>query len=197
MKIDLHVHASERSDCARVSEADQIKAARAAGLDGLAFTDHHRLASTTHLAELNQKAAPFKVFTGIEITADHEDWLVFGVNDPALESQLWDYPSLRRFVRRMGGVIILAHPYRYQPEIRADVIGLPPDGIELKSRNTPRQYEALIRGVAATLGLALLCNSDAHLRGDIGDFYNEFPGEIADDHDLVRTLLSLKPAKDF
>ncbi|MBE0699700.1 MAG: PHP domain-containing protein, partial [Anaerolineaceae bacterium] len=74
MKIDLHVHARERSTCAIDGEESQIRAAIAAGLDGIAFTDHHRLVGCDRLEVLRKHYAPFKIYTGIEITADHEDW---------------------------------------------------------------------------------------------------------------------------
>lgn len=40
MKIDLHVHSSERSACGQAGEEEQIEAAMAAGLNALVFTDH-------------------------------------------------------------------------------------------------------------------------------------------------------------
>jgi histidinol phosphatase-like PHP family hydrolase len=67
MKTDLHVHAKERSACGQSSEEEMIQAALACGLDGLAFTDHHRLVSPARLEELNRAYASFRVFCGIEI----------------------------------------------------------------------------------------------------------------------------------
>jgi predicted metal-dependent phosphoesterase TrpH len=195
MKLDLHIHSSDRSACGRSSETEQIESALAAGLDGIAFTDHHRLAPYPHLVDLNRKYAPFKIYSGIEITADHEDWLVLGIQDPALESELWDYEGLHRLVRQKGGIIVLAHPYRYQSKIQVDLNRLPPDAIELRSRNTPAQYEGLIREAASLLNLLLMCNSDAHYYKDIGAYYNEIPGMVENDAGLVRTILALKSAR--
>ena len=65
MKIDLHVHASERSACCITSEEGQIRAAIRNGLDGLAFTDHHRLVLPKRLEQLNKKFAPFIIFGGV------------------------------------------------------------------------------------------------------------------------------------
>ncbi len=112
MKIDLHVHSKERSVCGRASEEEQIRAAIDAGLDAIVFTDHHRLISAERLQQLNEKYAPFRIFGGIEITLDGEDVLILGVQDPALESMNWSYPSLHAFVRARGGFIALAHPFR-------------------------------------------------------------------------------------
>ncbi len=94
MKIDLHVHASERSSCAVSGEESQIRAAIAAGLDGIAFTDHHRLVNPQRLEQLRQRYAPFKIYTGIEITANKEDWLVFGVVRSAPGKRPVELPEL-------------------------------------------------------------------------------------------------------
>ncbi|MBE9507716.1 MAG: PHP domain-containing protein, partial [Chloroflexi bacterium] len=111
MKIDLHVHAKERSDCAIDGEEEIIRAAIAYGLGGLAFTDHQRLVPPERLAELNRRYAPFRVFGGIEITLlDGEDMLVLGVHDRELEARDWNYQDLFGFVREQNGFLALAHP---------------------------------------------------------------------------------------
>jgi hypothetical protein len=188
MKIDLHVHASERSACATEGEESQIRAAIAAGLNGLAFTDHHHLVPRERLQQLRQKYAPFKIYTGIEITASGEDWLVIGVYDPRLESSHWSYPDLHGFVRELGGFIALAHPFRREPVIHVDIEACPPDGIEMRSTNTPSASENEIRALAARLGLRTLQNSDAHWNSPLGRYYNQLPDTLDGDADLVRIL---------
>jgi hypothetical protein len=188
MKIDLHVHARERSACAKEGEESQIRAAIAAGLDGIAFTDHHLLVGRDRLEALRKRYAPFKIYTGIEITADHEDWLVIGVFDPRLESDRWSYPNLRRLVRELDGFIALAHPFRRQHKILVDLAKNPPDGIEACSTNTPAEYEAEIRTIAKDLGLRSLQNSDAHWNAPLGRFFNILPDSLDGDRELVKIL---------
>ncbi len=65
MKIDLHVHASERSDCSIAGERELIEDAIRFGLDGLVFTDHHRLVPPGHLGDLKDESPPFRVFGGV------------------------------------------------------------------------------------------------------------------------------------
>jgi histidinol phosphatase-like PHP family hydrolase len=170
-----------------------LRAALAAGLDALVFTDHHRLVPPARLAQLNALYAPFRIYSGIEITSDGEDWLVIGVQDPVLESRDWHYPQLAAFVRGKGGFIALAHPFRYSPDIRVDLAATPPDAIEVSSNNTPPIREAPIRQVATRHGLALLTNSDAHSTATLGRYYNELPGLLDGDAGLVKSLLALKP----
>jgi len=187
LKIDFHVHSQERSDCAVVSEAEQIRAAMRGGLDGMVFSDHDRLVDRKHLAELNHRYAPFRIFTGIEVSLAGEHVLVIGIHDPALESCIWGYNDLHRFVRRHKGFLALAHPFRYR-DISVDIEKYPPDAIEVFSPNTPVWAEKKIRQIAASIGCELLSNSDSHNSQMIGKYYNVVEGSPADDGELLQSL---------
>jgi predicted metal-dependent phosphoesterase TrpH len=188
MKIDLHVHAQERSFCGRSSEEEMIQAAITAGLDALVFTDHDRLVPRSRLATLNVRYAPFRVFGGIEVSLGLEHILVFGVQDPALESGDWSYPDLHAFVEACQGFLALAHPYRFHKFLHMDFMRLPPHGAELRSHNTPKRATSRIKDLALDLGLVLLCNSDAHHAGDVGSYYNVLDEIPEDDAGLVAAL---------
>jgi histidinol phosphatase-like PHP family hydrolase len=187
LKIDLHVHASERSSCARATEEEQIRAAIAAGLDALVFTDHWKLIPLPRLEELNRRYAPFRIFNGVEVTADGEDYLVLGVRSPRLESNGWNYPDLHAFVRGQNGWLALAHPYRYHP-IPEAITRFLPDALEIHSINTPTQAQAEIRAAAQRLGLPLLSNSDSHATETLGRYFNILARWPADEADLIGLL---------
>jgi histidinol phosphatase-like PHP family hydrolase len=174
MKIDFHVHTSERSACATAPAAEQIKKAIAAGLNGIAITDHHHLVHPLELIKYNQIYAPFKIFGGIEITAESEDWLVLGLSEPNLESENWSYADLQRYVRSKGGIIILAHPYRYRQHISVDLSANPPDAIEIRSNNIRIENVPRILQLASQLHLPTVCNSDAHSTSNLGRYFNIF-----------------------
>lgn len=192
MKIDLHVHTKERSACADLSEDEQIQGAIQAGLDGIAITDHEKLVPPAHLAELNRRYAPFVIYTGIEVPANDLHWLVIGLADPALQRQDWHYPDLYRYVRSKGGLIILAHPYRYKPWLGVNIDHFTPDGIEIRSSNTPVKREQDIRKLAERLGMAPVINSDAHHPGTIGQYYTVLPKPADNDQELIRVFEHLK-----
>jgi histidinol phosphatase-like PHP family hydrolase len=189
LKVDLHVHAKERSACGRSGEEEMIQAAIAFGLDGLAFTDHHRLVPLDRLEALNREYAPFRVFGGIEVTVtEGEDVLVLGVRDSVLETRDWSYSELFACARRCGGFLILAHPFRYHDEIDIDMERYPPDAIEVHSKNTGVCDESQIRAVLTRLGLLPLYNSDAHHADHVGIYYNRLARAPKDERDLVEVL---------
>jgi len=172
MKLDLHVHSSERSGCAGATDEAMILAGIAAGLDGFFFTDHHRFIPPGKLLSLNQQFAPFRVFRGIEITCNGEDFLVLGVPDAGLERTDWQYPDLHRFVRERNGFIILAHPFRYRKIIAVDCESFRPDAIEICSANTPVDERDHIHELAAKWNIPTLSNSDAHSTERLGTYFN-------------------------
>jgi histidinol phosphatase-like PHP family hydrolase len=189
MKIDLHVHSSERSGCATATDEAMICAAISAGLDGFFFTDHHRFIPPEKLLPLNQQFTPFRVFRGIEITCAGEDFLVLGVPDAGLERDDWQYPDLHHFVRERNGFIVLAHPFRYREIIAVDCEAYRPDAIEICSANTPVHEQDRIRELAAKWNIPTLSNSDAHSTDRLGTYFNildETPSTESGILDLLR-----------
>jgi histidinol phosphatase-like PHP family hydrolase len=156
-------------------------------LDGIVFSDHDRLVDRKHLAELNRKYAPLRIFTGIEVSLANEHVLVIGIHDLALESGDWEYNDLYRFVRLHKGFMVLAHPFRYQ-EISVDIEHFPPDAIEVFSPNTPVWAETQIRQIAASIDCDLLSDSDSHNSQMIGKYYNMVEGDPKNDAELLQSL---------
>jgi histidinol phosphatase-like PHP family hydrolase len=189
VKIDLHVHASERSGCSTAGEEELIRAAIGYGLDGLAFTDHHRLVDPERLEQLNRRYAPFRVFGGIEISlVEGEDVLVHGVADPSLEAKDWTYPELLRLVRSRDGFLTLAHPFRFSDAISIEIERFPPDAIESRSVHIDSRQAAMISTTRGRLALPALFNSDAHRVEDVGLYYNELERKVQTSEELVEEL---------
>lgn len=190
MKVDLHVHCKERSGCGKSWAEEQIVAARDAGLDTIAFTDHNRYMPEADFLEYNSKYAPFRILNGIEVDAEDEHILVIGVYDPILEKRILSYPELHQFVERRGGFTALAHPFRYRDTINVDLKHFPTNAIEVASVNTPKSEKHKILKVAEEFGIFPMCNSDSHIRTTIGQHYNitkHFPN---DETELVHSLKS-------
>ncbi len=188
MKIDLHVHTKERSECAHASEDEQIQAAITAGLDAIAITDHHKFVPQARLDELNRQYAPFRILSGIEVTVEGEDFLVLGLRDPLLERTDWLYRDFHSFVQQRRGYMAWAHPYRYKSNLYAALEQFIPHAIEVHSPNTAPDDEGRIRELAARLQVPLLSNSDAHTPERLGRYYNFFAESPQNDRDLVALL---------
>jgi predicted metal-dependent phosphoesterase TrpH len=187
MRIDFHVHSSERSSCGQANEKDQIKAAIEAGLEAIVFTDHEKLVNANTLDQLNFQFAPFRIFSGIEISLE-EDFLVIGLQNREVESIQWTYPELYAYTHQQGGYLILAHPFRFHPNILVDLEQYPPDGIELYSVNTPISWQPHIRELSEIHHITQFSNSDAHKTSVLGLFYNEISGYPKSDRELVQSL---------
>ncbi|MCX8130533.1 MAG: PHP domain-containing protein [Clostridia bacterium] len=190
MKIDLHLHTSERSVCSTATAEQHICSAIEYGLDAIVITDHDKLVPLGYLIELNQRHRPFRIFGGIEIRiADcGEDVLVLGLQEPVLEQKQWLYGELHEYVGKMGGFICLNHPYRYSNEVRLDVCKYKPDAIEIHSTNIGRCDEDIIKNLARKLNTRLVSNSDAHSHLHTGIFYNDIWGNPKTDAELVAFL---------
>lgn len=188
MKVDLHMHARERSGCS-VSGTDQmIQAARAAGLDGMAFSDHDRLVPSNEMDALRRQNSPFRLFTSIEVTTcEGEHVLVIGLPDRSLETKRWTYEELHRFTGEHRAYMVLAHPYRFHdPAINVEKF--PPDAIELYSGNIREEIRPRIRQLIDRIGCAAVYFSDAHHVDRIGRYFIDLDEPVATDQALVDVL---------
>ncbi len=189
LKVDLHVHTSERSACAVVCAEEQICAAIAVGLDAIFITDHHHFVPLEELERLNGKFAPFRIFGGIEVTCqEEEDFIILGMREARLETPGIPYAQLHALVRKGGGFIALAHPFRRRTEVHADLERFPPDAIEVHSPNTPPAEEAHIREMAALNGIPVLSNSDAHSTHRLGEYYNILHSPVHVEVELIEEV---------
>ena len=188
MKIDLHVHCRERSSCAYAPEAEQIQAAIDGGLDGMAFSDHDTLVPLEHLDVLRATYAPFRFFTGIEVSVmEGEHVLVVGLRDRVLETTYWPYDELIHYVRKQGGFTILAHPGRFH-DVAVNVVAAPPDAVEVRSNNITARMERRIQKMNRYWKLPEVCCSDAHTTDALGRYFIETAWPVESDAALLELL---------
>ena len=175
---------------------DQVESAANKGIDALFITDHMVLHDQKHLEEVNGWFPGVKLYQGIEITIqdnNYEDFLVLGIHDKGIQKRDWTYPKLYRYVKSKGGVLILAHPYRFSDQVDNNVWDYPPDGIEVMSNNLGQRGYERRKALARRLGAGMFTNSDSHYYDTVGCYTNEFPEWCQSEELIIRAI----QARDF
>jgi len=200
MKIDLHVH-TLTSPGGVSSHAAVIRRAIRCGLDGIAVTDHNRVAG---IAQVRALAPPgFLVIPGVEYTTDHGHVLAlfcetFANDVRRDEKRRFLLSELCPFIRGQGGLLIASHPYQHAeyrdgstPHGLSESLLRQVDGLEsVNGRALSRDPSSRTRTEAAAkdLGFIVTGGSDAHFSLEIGRCYTVFPP------DTDRSLPALRDA---
>ena len=174
-RIDLHVHSFFSADGVSSPE-DLIAAARAAGLNGLAITDHNTCEAVDYLISRGlmrpdgQPVDGFLVMPGIEVTTADGHLLCLGCNLP---SSLKGVPAAEvcRLAHDAGGLAVAPHPYDlFRAGIRESVLdALPLDGLEVfNAATTLKRHNRKAYDYAQRRGLPMTAGSDAHHAAAVG-----------------------------
>jgi predicted metal-dependent phosphoesterase TrpH len=191
VKYDLHVHTSRYSPCAVSSPEAVCRSAIRRGLTGFALTEHDMWWPVSEYEELKRLFPELVIFHGVEYAVPEGHFLVF-LPDPAQElPHLNGLPSLVAAVRRHGGVIIWAHPFRYSRTLPDWLPRLSPDAMELSSSNMSSAVQSLAREIAAKWQIPGFHNSDAHHAASLGLFYNDIRVKLTDNRALVDYIKAL------
>lgn len=189
MLIDMHVHTSRYSACGRSSPEEMVAQAIAVGLDALAFTEHNILWPEDEVTELQAQFPQIKLLRGVELTsAEGEDYLVHGVLDGGLFAAGIPSRQIIDMVRERNGAIVLAHPYRFHPEVPDVIKEKPLDAIETRSINIFNYAHRPGEQLAQRLGLPVVATSDGHHVDELGFYATHFETQIHSEHDLARVL---------
>jgi predicted metal-dependent phosphoesterase TrpH len=165
-RLDLHVHTRGSRDSSLTPEA-AVRQALVEGLEGIAVTDHNTLSAIPAAREAARGAAGFLIIPGVEVTTAEGHLLVYGV-----ERVPRSHRPLAETIdeaRRLGGVPVLAHPFRWihgAGEKAART--LPVMGIEVMNGRNPEIANARAGVVAAARRLAATGGSDAHESKSVG-----------------------------
>ena len=175
LRIDLHVHSFFSADGVSRPE-DLIAAARAAGLNGFAITDHNTCDAVDYMISHGlmradgQPVDGMLVIPGIEVTTAEGHLLCLGC---VLPSSLKGMPSAEvcRLAQEAGGLAVAPHPYDlFRAGIRESVLDtLPLDGLEVfNAATTLKRHNRKAYDYAQKRGLPMTAGSDAHHAGAVG-----------------------------
>jgi len=175
-------------------------AAKAAGLDGICLTEHNRIWTESEAKTLSDKHG-LAVFRGMEVTTTGGDILVFGLNEEPGD-QLWTPADLKAKVDAVGGVAIVAHPFRgflvfgfgalnmsLEDAIENPTF-LHAHGLEICNSMATTEENDMARQVAEELGHLMVGGSDAHRPQAVGSCVTVFEDTIQTEKDLVSALFS-------
>ena len=193
MIIDLHTHTKPLSDDSFLEPAELIQRAKQVGLDAICLTEHDWFWDKDALDRLSQKH-DFLVLPGVELNTEEGHILVFGLEEYIFG--MHHAKDLKRIVDEVGGVMILAHPFRRQFYDNDDIqeaveryyqrpIFRLLDTIEvLNGRATERQNE-FSRELCRRLNLKGIGASDAHSLPDIPSCATLFERKVSNVEELI------------
>ncbi len=190
MFVDIHVHTNRYSECGRSSPEEMLQRALDLGLNGLVLTEHNILWPLDELAELQAKFPTLALFRGVEMTVEGGDhMLVYGVLDPSVLVENMAPYDLVDTVHRLGGTVVLAHPYRYNPTLPPSLDDCPVDAIEICSKNTLNYAHAPAVALCEQRGVPATVASDGHHIDNLGIYAMGFEwGPIRDESDLALAI---------
>lgn len=189
MKVDLHVHTSKYSPCGVSSPEEMVGAAIASGLDAIVLAEHDYMWDEAELADLQGRFPGIKIFAGIEVSIDAaEHIVVIGVPDRQLFAPFMAPADVIAAVRQHQGAAVLAHPFRWRPEVRRDILEVRLDAVELYSNSIRNYMQQPIRRLLQKLQLPCVASSDGHHTKQLGLYAIELRQPAKDDKDLARMI---------
>jgi predicted metal-dependent phosphoesterase TrpH len=124
-----------------------------------AVTDHDSVRACRATVELAKAYPDILIIPGTEISTVNGDMLVLGTYE--LPPKPWTPEAVADYARSIGGVSIIAHPFRtYGMGERAR--GVKVDAIEVLNGGSSKEANAQAKEFAKELGLPGTAGSDAH-----------------------------------
>jgi predicted metal-dependent phosphoesterase TrpH len=172
MKFDLHVH-SEYSRDSNSSHRDIIEVACKRGLDGFAICDHDTVEGGLSCAEKAlELGLEITVIPGVEVSSSKGHILVLGVREN-IEPLLSPEETIVK-ARKLGGTVIIPHPFKRSSHGIGNFEGLDIDAVEVfNSRCLFNSANRKALGEAKRLGIPGVAGSDSHIPEMVGQAYTE------------------------
>ena len=193
MLLDLHTHTTRYSRCSILNPGDLVVRAKAIGLDGLAITEHDHLWSPQELSRLQEDAGveDLVLLRGKEIEREWRHLLIFNypheIRRQATTKEVIDE------VHHEGGVVILAHPFRYGRLLDLALDDLKDllaafDAVEVLTPQHSDQENQRALVIQEDLHLTGTGASDSHDTDQVGRYVTYFPTPIRDEEGLAQGI---------
>lgn len=199
--FDLHVHTRRYSGCSFIQYEEVIDQAVAAGLDGLALTEHGMRWPDEEFEKLREEASAkgIVLINGQEIHArdaqgrSEGEYLIFGLSRSLTRTKT--AVRLIETAHKEGGVVIAAHPYKLSRGGRSHYYGagdliykLKLDGIELYHPDHSENAMNKVLKAMELLNVPGTGGSDAHKILNIGSYITIFENLVSNEDDFLREV---------
>lgn len=174
MRVELHAHTWWSGDCG-VSPRDLCQAARDAGIDVLAVTDHNQIGGAFEARD----SGIVDVIVGEEIRTSHGEVLAYFLKE-WIPPRLPPIETIAR-IRDQGGVVSIPHPLDQgrNSTLAADHLDSVVPLLDMVEVFNSRVIKPDRNRQAAELcqrhGKIAAVGSDAHTRGEVGTSWQELP----------------------
>ncbi|MEM2913447.1 MAG: CehA/McbA family metallohydrolase [Candidatus Bathyarchaeia archaeon] len=184
MKIDLHVHTVHSDGSGTVK--DVLRTAKSKGLDGLAITDHNTIEG---YFEAESYDFSLLVLPGYEVCTDAGHVLVIGLERTPPKIEIIRYEDLIRWVRKLGGLTILAHPAAGRIHLDRWIC-CKPDAVEVLNASYPicRFFMKRSLNIADRLEVPSVAGSDAHCPENVGNSYTVVDASNPSNYDVIKAI---------
>ncbi len=199
--VDMHVHTRGHSSDSMLDPADLPRLMHVSGVTGVNVSEHHRVWDRHAQRAYLEENPGLLINFGMEVSTDLGHMLAIGLD--VYEGGIHRAERLRVALDRVGGFLIVAHPFRHAFETRSggqlplaltaeEAAELPVfqlvDAIEAANGcNTPRE-NYFAAEVARIAGLPTTGGSDAHSASGIGYFATGLERSITSSRELLEEL---------
>ena len=181
---EIHLHTSQASGCARSPGRDYISRYQDLGYAGIIVTDHfyngysaidkrlpwhawvHKFCRGYEDALNEGIRRGFDVFFGWEETFEGDDYLVYGLDKQWLlenpQSIRWTRKKQFEEVKRYGGCIVQAHPFRQYNYIARISLSLAADAVEAGNCGNTQGFDALAYRYSQIVKMPAVAGTDMH-----------------------------------
>jgi hypothetical protein len=187
---ETHLHTRESSSCGVSRGREYVQKYLDLGYTGIIITDHffngncradrnlpwkkwvHEYFRGYEMTREEGLRRGLDVFFGWEETLDGDDYLIYGLDKEWLlahpEAARWTLQEQFAEVRRYGGCVVLAHPFRYAQNVnRISVHSGYVNAVEAANSGNCQISDALAWAYAKKLKVSATAGSDIHYAADI------------------------------
>lgn len=204
MVVDMHIHTAIGSPDSNLTPPRLLAAAREVGLDGLVITEHDAAWPRERLERFRQESGLF-VCSSREWETDFGHIIALGLHCDIEGIQR--AKELRRLALAEGGLMILAHPFRFFPGPSNHLFGrqsrpssLTPeqlaahpvfelvDAVEVLNYACTAKENELAQEVVRVLGKPGVAGSDAHTYTEVGRCVTIFQRAVGSEEELIEEV---------